>query len=246
MTLLSTETDELHGLESRLAEIPSEYESILDEMTEEDKESCNDVLTEEGDAFVPKEVSKKIKELKKDRSPESVALRTLLGEYNTAQFTVGGVISGTQGMNDEMAEIHLGISVGDTGHKSSSGHFRAHFKAVFVAQRFGQIVPDQLKALQGQCGAHMIALCGYNGFHRMAHGIQPGLGGQTVGHGHAVSGVYNGQSGNVVFRRKIEMGIPEKIRPCIGCNVGCYGNTTRTAGITSSNMKTRLDTRAKQ
>lgn len=47
-------------------------------MTEEDKESCNDVLTEEGDAFVPKEVSKKIKELKKDRSPESVALRTLL------------------------------------------------------------------------------------------------------------------------------------------------------------------------
>ena len=113
---------------------------------------------------------------------------------------MGGVISGTQGMNDEMAEIHLGISVGDTGHKSSSGHFRAHFKAVFVAQRFGQIVPDQLKALQGQCGAHMIALCGYNGFHRMAHGIQPGLGGQTVGHGHAVSGVYNGQSGNVVFR----------------------------------------------
>lgn len=77
-TLLSTETDELHGLDSRLAEIPSEYESILDEMTEEDKESCNDVLTEEGDAFVPKEVSKKIKELKKDRSPESVALRILL------------------------------------------------------------------------------------------------------------------------------------------------------------------------
>ena len=77
-TLLSTKTDELHGLESRLAEIPSEYESILDEMTEEDKESCNDVLTEEGDAFVPKEVSKKIKDLKKDRSPESVALRTLL------------------------------------------------------------------------------------------------------------------------------------------------------------------------
>ena len=44
----------------------------------ENKESCNDVLTEEGDAFVPKEVSKKIKELKKDRSPESVALRILL------------------------------------------------------------------------------------------------------------------------------------------------------------------------
>ena len=44
---------------------------ILDEMSEEDKESCNDVLSEEGDAFVPKEVSKKIKELKKDCSSET-------------------------------------------------------------------------------------------------------------------------------------------------------------------------------
>lgn len=26
------------------------------------------------------------------------------------------------------------------------------------------------------------------------------------------------------FPRKVEMGIPEKIRPCIGCNVGCMGN----------------------
>lgn len=26
------------------------------------------------------------------------------------------------------------------------------------------------------------------------------------------------------FPRKIQMGIPEKIRPCIGCNVGCFGN----------------------
>ena len=61
-----------------MADIPAEYESILDEMSDEEKENCNDVLTEEGDAFVPKEVTKKIKELKKDRSPESVALRTLL------------------------------------------------------------------------------------------------------------------------------------------------------------------------
>ena len=77
-SLLSAETNELHSLENRLAEIPSEYESILDEMTEDEKEICNDVLTDEGDAFVPKEVTKKVKELKKDRSPESIALRTLL------------------------------------------------------------------------------------------------------------------------------------------------------------------------
>ena len=77
-SLLSAETNELHSLENRLAEIPSEYESILDEMTEDEKEICNDVLTDEGDAFVPKEVTKKVKELKKDRSPESIALRALL------------------------------------------------------------------------------------------------------------------------------------------------------------------------
>lgn len=52
-------------------------------MSEEDKESCNDVLSEEGDAFVPKEVSKKIKELKKDCSSEGIALRTLLEKVDS-------------------------------------------------------------------------------------------------------------------------------------------------------------------
>lgn len=77
-TLLFTETDELHNLESRLAEIPSEYETILDGMTEDEKEICKDALTEEGDAFVPKEIPKIIKELKKDNSADSIVLcRTL-------------------------------------------------------------------------------------------------------------------------------------------------------------------------
>ena len=83
VNLLSTENDELHSLESRLIELSSQYESIIDEMTEDEKESCNDVLTEEGDAFIPKEVSKKIKELKKDCSPEGVSLRTLLEKVDS-------------------------------------------------------------------------------------------------------------------------------------------------------------------
>ena len=82
-TLLSKETNGLHDLEKRLAELPSQYEAILDEMSEEDKESCNDVLSEEGDAFVPKEISKKIKELKKDCSSEGIALRTLLEKVDS-------------------------------------------------------------------------------------------------------------------------------------------------------------------
>lgn len=82
-TLLSTEADELHGLESRLAEIPSEYEAILDELSEDEKESCKDALNDEGDAFVLKEVAKMIKELKKDRSAESAALRSILEKVDT-------------------------------------------------------------------------------------------------------------------------------------------------------------------
>lgn len=73
-TILQFEYHELISLENRLAEIPSEYESVLDSLTEDEKESAGSVLNEEGDAFVTKELSKKIKELKKDRSPENITL----------------------------------------------------------------------------------------------------------------------------------------------------------------------------
>ncbi len=82
-TLLSSEKEELRNLESRLAEIPAEYESIIDGMSEDEKESCNEVLTEENDAFVSKEVSKKINVLKKDNTPECVALCSLLEKVET-------------------------------------------------------------------------------------------------------------------------------------------------------------------
>ena len=74
-TILEAEYDELKKLENRLAELPSEYESVLESLTEDEKESCNGVVIEEGDAFVPKELSKKVKELKKDNSSESTELR---------------------------------------------------------------------------------------------------------------------------------------------------------------------------
>lgn len=77
-TLLKAESDEVKKLENELAETPSEYESLLEALTEDQKESCKEVLTEEGDAFVTKEVVKKIKELKKDRSEESIQIRKIL------------------------------------------------------------------------------------------------------------------------------------------------------------------------
>ena len=82
-TMLGAKKEELGNLESRLAEIPSEYESILDGMSENEKESCSEVLTEENDAFVFKEIPKKIKALKKDDTPESVALCALLEKVDS-------------------------------------------------------------------------------------------------------------------------------------------------------------------
>lgn len=73
-TILASEYNELKELEIRLSEIPSEYEEILDAMTEDEKESCKDVLTDEGDAFVSKEIPRMIKKLKNDQFPEIIAL----------------------------------------------------------------------------------------------------------------------------------------------------------------------------
>jgi type I restriction enzyme M protein len=71
-TLLKEEADELKRIETRLAEIPNQYEEILDSLSEDEKES--DICNETGDAFVVKEVIKKIKDLKGVTTQESVVL----------------------------------------------------------------------------------------------------------------------------------------------------------------------------
>lgn len=81
-TMLKAEADALTALEAQLSEIPGEYESLLDEFSEEDKETYKDCFTEEGDAFVTKEVAKKIKELKRDRSPETQAALQLFSRVD--------------------------------------------------------------------------------------------------------------------------------------------------------------------
>ena len=81
-TMLKAEADALTTLENQLSEIPGEYESLLDEFSEEDKETYKDCFTEEGDAFVPKEVAKKLKELKRDRSTETQAALQLFSRVD--------------------------------------------------------------------------------------------------------------------------------------------------------------------
>lgn len=73
-TLLQKESRELRRNEARLSEIPSEYEEIADALTEEEKDG--DYYA--GEAFVPKEVTKKLKELKADPSAEATALKEKL------------------------------------------------------------------------------------------------------------------------------------------------------------------------
>lgn len=75
-TLLKAEKDALKAKENRLAEFASEYEAIADTLSEEEKEE--DYYAEE--TFVPKEVTRKMKELKNDPSEEAASLREKLGK----------------------------------------------------------------------------------------------------------------------------------------------------------------------
>ena len=68
--LLSDRYKELREKEARLAEIPSLYEEIIEDMTEEEKDG--QVLNDNNEAFVAKEVTKKLKELKKEAPTEEV------------------------------------------------------------------------------------------------------------------------------------------------------------------------------
>ena len=75
-TLLSEDYKGLKDKETRLAEIPSEYEEILDSMTEDEKQSCEEQLNEDNTAFVTKDIAKKIKALKSE--PKSAETQELI------------------------------------------------------------------------------------------------------------------------------------------------------------------------
>ena len=64
-SLLKAETDVIRAKEARLAEITSEYEELLDSISEDEKEEYKDLFTEENDAFVPAAILKKAKEFSK-------------------------------------------------------------------------------------------------------------------------------------------------------------------------------------
>lgn len=64
--LLSDDVKQIENQNDRLQEIPSEYETILENLSEDDKETISNALNETNDAFVLKNVPSTIKSLKKD------------------------------------------------------------------------------------------------------------------------------------------------------------------------------------
>ena len=77
--ILIGETKSLKEKVARLLEISSQYEEIIDSLTEDEKE--NGVLNDTNDAFVSKEVTKKLKELKKEEDVEVLTFVEKLKKY---------------------------------------------------------------------------------------------------------------------------------------------------------------------
>lgn len=80
--ILVQESTALKKQEACLAEIPAEIEAILEEMSEDDKNSCEAALNDDATAFVAKEIPKKIKELKLE--DQSVEIRELIAKLTQA------------------------------------------------------------------------------------------------------------------------------------------------------------------
>lgn len=66
--MLSSECEELTELSSKLDSVGSEMTEILENLSEDDKEDIKELLNEEGDAFIPKEVKNYVKPLLKSKT----------------------------------------------------------------------------------------------------------------------------------------------------------------------------------
>jgi type I restriction enzyme M protein len=95
--LLQSELESLKEKENRLNEIPSEYESLLEELSEEDKE--NSFVNEAKDAFVPGEVKKVVRA--KNVEPETLAILKKVQKINDEEKSLKKKIK------DDSAALHI-------------------------------------------------------------------------------------------------------------------------------------------
>lgn len=74
---LSDQVNALKEKQDQLAEIPSSYEELLDELSEDDKETISDALNDNNDGFVFKNIKSMIKTLKADGAAEAQLIEVL-------------------------------------------------------------------------------------------------------------------------------------------------------------------------
>lgn len=94
--ILYERINEIQKLQNKIDDITSQYSEILESLNEDDKETIKDCINEEGDAFVPKEIKKFVKQLKKnktayfDDSIESMIFKvdSLIGEEKSAKSSL--------------------------------------------------------------------------------------------------------------------------------------------------------------
>lgn len=80
-TLLAADLARLNAREARLSELAAEYESLLNELSEEDKDKP--FVNDEGDAFVSKEVAKAVKGMEVE--PETLAILRKVNALNNEE-----------------------------------------------------------------------------------------------------------------------------------------------------------------
>ena len=88
-TYLKGPLEALQNKQNRLQEIPEEIQNLLDELTEEEKESIAQALNDSGDAFVVKNIPALMKELKGDTDENIAVLKTLWQVENLSREEKG-------------------------------------------------------------------------------------------------------------------------------------------------------------
>jgi transcriptional regulator of heat shock response len=86
---LSNEKAELKAMQDKLAEIPSDYEELLESLSEDEKETISEALDENNEAFVFKNIKGMVKQLKADKeSANLVEVLLKADELNTKEKTL--------------------------------------------------------------------------------------------------------------------------------------------------------------
>ncbi len=100
---LSDRMKEIEEKNDRLSEIPSSYDELLESLSEEDKETISDALSDENDAFVFKNIKAVIKTLKADKEtkPELIEILKKAESLNNTEKSLKAELK------QEQESLHL-------------------------------------------------------------------------------------------------------------------------------------------